>query len=158
MKKIFRTRNVLLALAVLLVVWMAELAYRKNNFCAPGDHPIELEADAIKQAKIRFSRANYMRHEIYGYVDVMPELVAWDQEDGCCKGTRSRNIFGVIIWNVVLGGKTEGEATERRVDAEMSLSNCGAVFTEDSFIYAQPVDADRLRQQVRIPPWSIGKN
>jgi hypothetical protein len=157
MKKIFRTRNVLLALAALLVVSMTEFAYRKNNRCAPGDRLIQSEADAIKQARIRISRANYVRHEIYGYVDVMPELVAWDQEDGCCEVTRTRNIFGVIIWNVVVRGNTEGEATERRVNAEMSLSNCGAVFTEDSFIYAQPVDTDRLRQQVRIPPWSLGR-
>jgi hypothetical protein len=131
MKKIFRTRNVLLALAALLVVWMTELAYRKNNLCAPGDHLVQSEADAIKQAKIRFSRARYERHEIFGHFDERPELVAWDQGDDCCKVT-TRNVYGVIIWDVSLQGGAEGEATIRRVESVMSLSNCGAVFTDKS--------------------------
>lgn len=151
MKKIIRPRNVLLALALLLVVWLAEFAYRKNNLCAPGDRPIQSETDAIKQAKIRFSRANYNGHEIYGYVDKMPELVAWDQADGCCRVNRTRNIYGVIAWEVSLQGETEGEAIRRRVDAVMSLSNCGAVFTEESFIWAKPVNVD----QIPMSPQSV---
>ena len=67
MNKISRSGNVLLALAVLLVVWTAEFAFRKNNLCEPGDRPIHSEVDAIKQAEMRISRANYIRHEIYGY-------------------------------------------------------------------------------------------
>jgi hypothetical protein len=51
---------------------------------------------------------------------------------GRCKVTRTRNVFGVIVWEISLQEETEGEATRRRVDAVISLSNCGAVFTEDS--------------------------
>jgi hypothetical protein len=151
MNKIIRPRNVFFALTLLMGVWLAEFAYRKNNLCAPGDHPIQSESDAIKQAKIRFSRSNYNRHEIYGYFDEMPELVAWDQGDGCCRVTRTRNIYGVIAWEVSLRGETDGEAIRRRVDAVLSLSNCGAVFTDESFVSAKPVDVD----QIPVSPQSV---
>jgi len=141
MKKIFRARNMLLVLALLVAVWVAEFAYRKNNVCAPGDHPIESEADTIKQAKIRLSRARYDRDVSYG--PDRPELVAWDQGDNCCKVTRTRNVYGVIVWEVSLQGETEGEAITRRVDAVMSLSNCGAVFTDESFMSAKPIGVDQ---------------
>jgi hypothetical protein len=136
MKKLFRARYVLLALTLLLVAWVAEYSYTKNYVCAPGDHPIQSEAVAIKQAKIRFSRARYDRDASYG--PERPELVVWDQKDDCCRATRTRNIYGVIIWEVLLQGETVGEATTRRIDAVMSLSNCGTVFVDGSFISAKP--------------------
>ena len=135
--------KIILLLVTLFVGLNVGFAYRKNNICSAGDHPIRSEADAIKQARIRFSRANYHRHEIYGYLDEMPELVVWDQANRCCKVTRIRNVFGVIVWEISLQGESEGEATRRRVDAVMSLSNCGTVFTEDSFISATPIDGSR---------------
>ena len=51
MKKIVRRENVFPALALLLVVWMAQFAYRKNNICSLEDHPIQSEADAIAVVK-----------------------------------------------------------------------------------------------------------
>ena len=135
--------KILFLLVALLVSLNAALTYRKNNICSAGDHPIQSEAEAIKQAGIRFSRANYHRHEISGYFDGMPELVVWDQAIDCCKVTRTRNIFGVIVWEISLQGETEGETTTRRVDAVMSLSNCGAVFTDDSFLSASPINTSR---------------
>lgn len=51
MKKILRTRNVVLALIVFVLVGTAQFVYRTNNFCEPGDHPIRSEEDAIAVAK-----------------------------------------------------------------------------------------------------------
>jgi hypothetical protein len=125
---------------LLLMAWVAEFSYRKNCVCAAGDHPIQSEVAAIKQAKIRFSRARYDYNASSG---PRPELVTWDQGDDCCRAIRTRNVYGVIIWEVSLRGETDGEAQTRRVDASMSLSNCGAVFADDSFISAEPKNVDR---------------
>ena len=56
MKKIFRTRNVIFALALSSFVWIAQFVYRTNNFCEPEDHPIQSEADAIAVAKRKMVR------------------------------------------------------------------------------------------------------
>jgi hypothetical protein len=63
------------------------------------------EADAIKQARIRFNRARYDRGASYG--PERPELVVWDQMDDCCKVIRTRNVYGVIISEVSLRGMRE---------------------------------------------------
>ncbi len=141
MRKIFRARNVVLllvALPILLFVgFWAEFAYRLNNVCGPGDHIIQSDAGAIKQAQIRIVRARYLSHGIPGYVDEKPGYADFSRAD-CCTVRRSRNIFGVIVWEVELHGETVGEPKKRRVSADMWLSNCGAVFDEDSFITAEP--------------------
>ncbi len=142
MRKVFRTRNFfLLLVSVLLLLIVGDLvafAYRKNS-CGPGDHVLLSTDDAIKQAEIRISRARYGSHGVPGYVDEKPDLVDFGQSRDCCGATRSRNIFGVVIWKVYLDGETIGEPKKRHVSAAMNLSNCGAVFDEDSFIWAEPI-------------------
>jgi hypothetical protein len=135
----------LIAFPIILVFgWEAVSTYRTNNLCDPGDHIIRSEADAIKQAKIRFNRARYGSHGIAGHLDEKPELVDFSRRgDNCCSAARSRNVFGVIGWQVYLDGETVGEPTVRNVGVSMVLSNCGAVFTRDSFITAEPNSAER---------------
>ena len=139
---VMRKRNALvtfsLLLAVLVVGDYASFAYRLNNVCGPGDHIIQSEADAIKQAQMRIIRARYGSHGIPGYVDEKPGYADFSQTDNCCRATRTKTINGVIAWKVVLHGETIGEPKKRYVDADIWLSNCGAVFDEDSFITAEP--------------------
>jgi hypothetical protein len=130
--------NFLLLGVGLIVGDCASFAYRLNNVCGPGDRIIKSEADAIKQAKARTFEAHYITHGIAGYVDEKPAVIDFDHTDNCCKVTRSRNIYGVIIWKVDLDGETIGEPRNRLVGVNMSLSNCGAVFSDDSFISAEP--------------------
>jgi hypothetical protein len=141
MKKWFRARNILLTLFTLLALsavgYAVRFAYRLNNACGPGDHIIRSEADAIKQAQIRISRARYGSHGKPGYLDEKPDLVDFDHTDNCCVATKTRNIYGVIIWEVSLDGETIGEPKKRQVGALMRLSNCGVAF-HDSFIFAGP--------------------
>jgi hypothetical protein len=137
LKKIFRARNILLVLAVLIVGWLGEFAYRNNNICGPGERIIESDADVIKQAQIRIIRARYGSHGIPGYVDEKPAYADFSQTD-CCKVTRTRTAFGVIVWEVSLDGETIGEPRKRHVGALMRLSNCGAVFDEESLIFSYP--------------------
>jgi hypothetical protein len=126
-----------LLLAVLIVGICASFAYRLNNVCGPGDHTIQSEADAIKQAQIRIIRARYGSHGIPGYIDEKPGYADFSRTD-CCKVTRTRTAIGVIVWEVSLDGETIGEPKTRHVSALMELSNCGAVFDEESFITAEP--------------------
>ena len=143
MRKMFRPRNVfLLLVSLLLLLFLVDVvafAYRINS-CAPGDHVLQSEADAIKQAKIRISRARYGSHGVPGYVDEKPYFVDFDKSGDCCSAKRSRTIFGVVGWEVLLlHGETIGEAKKRDVGVQMSLSNCGAVFEDNSFITADPI-------------------
>jgi len=141
MRNVFRPRNFLLFLVglpiLLLGGYVVEFAYRKNS-CAPGEHVLLSEDEAIKQAKNRISRARYGSHGVPGYVDEKPHAVDFDQTLNCCKAIRTRNIFGVIIWDVYMDGETIGEPKKRKVGVDMRLSNCGAVF-HDSFITADPI-------------------
>src|SRR4051812_1747193 len=120
MRKMFRPRNVFLLLVSLpLLLLLADLVaftYRKNS-CGPGDHVIQSEADAIKQAKIRISMARYGSHGVPGYLDEKPDLVDFEKSTDCCKATRGRNIFGVVVWDVFLKGETIGEPRKRYVGA-----------------------------------------
>jgi hypothetical protein len=126
-----------LLLTTLVVGDHVSLAYRLNNDCGPGDHIIQSDADAIKQAQIRIVRARYGSHGIPGYVDKKPGYADFTQTD-CCKVARTRTVAGVIIWKVSLHGETMGEPKKRYVSASIWLSNCGTVFEEDSFITADP--------------------
>lgn len=140
MRKIFRARNALLLLValptVLFVSFAARFTYRLNNICGPGDHIIKSEDDALKQAKIRIFSARYGSHGRAGYVDEKPRLVNFNLD--CCEVTRSRTAFGVILWKIYLHGETIEEPKKRYVSAQLLLSNCGAVFVDDSFITADP--------------------
>jgi hypothetical protein len=137
MRKISRPRYFFLALVLLIVGWLAEFTYRKNNICGPGDHIIRSDVDAIEVAQIRIFRARYGSHGIPGYIDEKPGSVDFSRTD-CCAVTRTRTAIGVIVWEVDLHGETISEPRKRYVSAEMRLSNCGAVFDEDSFITAEP--------------------
>ena len=125
-------------LVVLIVGDCASFAYRLNNICGPGDHIVRSEADAIKQAQIRIIRARYGSHGIPEYVDEKPGYADFGQTDECCKATKTTTVLGVIVWVVSLHGETIGEPKKRYVSAQMSLSNCGAVFVDESFITAEP--------------------
>jgi hypothetical protein len=135
----WRASGIFLLLGAGLIVGdCASFAYRLNNVCGPGDRVIESESDAIKQAQARTFKAHYITHGIAGYVDEKPALIDFDHTDNCCKATRSRNIYGVIIWKVYLDGETTGEPRNRHVGVNIALSNCGAVFSDDSFVSAEP--------------------
>lgn len=136
-RKIFRLRNMFLALLALIVWYQLKFTYRMNNICAPGDHIIQSEADAIKQAQTRLFRARYGSHGIPGYIDAIPGSVDYSRTD-CCGVSRTRTATGIIIWQVSLHGETIGEPKKREVDAVMWLTNCGAVFEDDSYILAEP--------------------
>jgi hypothetical protein len=126
-----------LPIAGLIVGYCAWFSYRLNYVCAPGDHIIQSDADAIKQAQMRIIRARYLSHGVPGYVDEKPGYADFTRTD-CCRVERSTTIFGVIIWNVELEGKTIDEPRQRHVSATMMLSNCGTVFDDESFIAAEP--------------------
>ena len=57
MRKIFRLRNLFLLLLslplVLFAGYLVEFTYRTNG-CAPGDHVLQSEADAIEVVKRKF--------------------------------------------------------------------------------------------------------
>jgi hypothetical protein len=138
MRRMLRARNVFLLLFFLLaeavVVWIGEFVYRLNNDCGTGEHLIQSEADAIETEQGRVLQARY------GAFDVLhekPAFVDFSHADNCCTAPRTRNIYGVIVWEVLLNGEAVGEPVKRYVSAQMSLSNCGAVFKDDSFMTAE---------------------
>ena len=138
MRKIFRVRNFFLALVALIFAVYAVFAVRTNYVCGPGDHIILSDADAIKLAQIRMIRAKfYSPPDVPGYADEKPGSADFSQPN-CCKVKKTVTLTGVIVWEVDLEGETIGEPKKRRVSALMSLSNCGAVFDEDSYIYTGP--------------------
>ena len=135
MRARFRVRNILLVLFMLPVVslvvmsgsYIAVFAYRTNS-CSPGDHVIQSAADAIAVAKRKIVKNSHFSSESFGSA---PDFVtSLDQEVGCCRATRSRTIFGVVVWEVSL------ISTKIHRSAEVALSNCGDIFVGDSFIYA----------------------
>jgi hypothetical protein len=127
-----------LLLVGLVVAADGLFAYQVNNVCSPGDHVIQSEGEAVKQAQIRIIWARYGSHGIPGYVDEKPGYADFGKTENCCEAAKSRNIYGVIVWEVSLHGQTIDEPRTRNVSAQMSLSNCGAVFIDDSFIEAVP--------------------
>src|SRR5437870_4465232 len=106
MKKLFRTRNILFAPFVLILVfsigYIGWFAYRTNNLCGPDDRIIRSEADAIEKAKSRIFKARYGSHGKPGYVDEKPGSVDFGHGNDCCNVIRWRNIYGVIVWQVSL--------------------------------------------------------
>jgi hypothetical protein len=139
MRKVLRAAGVgwLILLAV-WISWIAQFVYRMNNVCGLGDHIILSDADAIKQAQMRLFRARYGSHGISGYVDEKPGTADFSGAD-CCSVARTRTITGIIVWEVGLEGQTVGELKPRHVSAMMRLSNCGEVFDEDSYVFAEPI-------------------
>lgn len=139
MKTIVRTRNVFLAMVLLLVMWTAQLAYRTNNFCEPGDHPIQSETDAIAVAKKKIVKNIFFSSDSFGSA---PEFVdAVERTKDCCHAVRSRNVFGVILWEVDLGARMKPSARlypGMPTDffshtAHVVMSNCGLISTSASY-------------------------
>jgi len=138
MRKVFRAAGV--GWLILLAIWIgstAEFAYRMNNVCEPGDHIILSDSDAIKQAQMRLFRARYGSHG-RPYVDEKPGYADFSQAN-CCEVKKTRTAAGVIVWEVGLEGETIGEPKKRHVSALIRLSNCGVVFVEDSYVFADPI-------------------
>jgi hypothetical protein len=129
MKEIFRTRNVFLASVLLVIVWMAEFAFRKNNICSLEDHAIQSEADAIAVVKKKIVKDRSFSSQLFGsaseFVDTLHET------ENCCSAARTRNIFGVIVWSVYLEAQASAQYNRRTVYVEMS--NCGEVFHDKSY-------------------------
>lgn len=124
MKKIIRPRNVFLALALVLVVWIAEFANRKNNLCSLEDHPIKSEADAIAVAKRKIVKDSFFSSQMFGSA---PEFVdSLHETENCCSAARARTIFGVIIWSVYLKARASAQNDRRTV--HVAMSNCGEIF------------------------------
>jgi len=132
-------RYFFLLLLLLFVGYCVEFVYRKNSICGPGEHVIQSDAEAIKLAQIQIFRAPYVGFGRFDGVDIglpraahgRPDNIDFSQPD-CCKVTRTRSALGVIIWEVDLEGVTIGEPTRRRITASILLSNCGAMFRDDS--------------------------
>jgi hypothetical protein len=127
----------------LLAIWsivIFDFVYRKNSSCGPDPGPIASNMDAIIRAQKMISKARYFPHDIPGYVDEKPYVVDFGDNQTCCSVTRRRTWLGVIVWDVSLSGETIGEARNRRVSAQILLSNCGVVFDEESFVSAGPVE------------------
>ena len=132
MRTIFRTRNVvfLLALPILLVATnLAEFAWRTNS-CAPGDHVIESEANAIAVAKQKMVKYPKFSSDEFGSA---PDFVdSLSGVEDCCFATRYRNSSFVVVWEVTLSNKAN---VRNHRAATLHLSNCGStVFTGESYI------------------------
>ena len=123
----------------LIAVWFAAFALRTNYACGPDEHIIRSNADAIEQAQRRMYKARYGSHGILGYVDEKPGNTDFSQPN-CCEVEKTITLNGVIVWEVGLEGETIGEPKKRHVSALIRLSNCGAVFDEDSYIIAEPIN------------------
>jgi hypothetical protein len=141
MKKIFRARNLFLASTVSLVVWVAQFAYRTNNFCEPGDHPIQSEANAIVVAKKKMVKNPFFSSARFGSA---PDFVdALERTESCCNAVRSRNILGLIFWDVYLGASISTTPNSgiywrpsrslQSHTALVAMSNCGVISTSDSY-------------------------
>lgn len=129
MKKTFRARNVFLALVVLLVIWDVEFAYRKNSACLAEDHRIQSEVDAIAVARKKIVKDRSFSSELFGSASEFVESL--DNTENCCSASRTRNIFGVIVWSVYLEAKPSANHNHRTVYVEMS--NCGEIFHDGSY-------------------------
>jgi hypothetical protein len=139
MKKIIRAKNVFIALALLLVFWMTQFAYRTNNFCEPGDHPIQSEADAIAVAKRKIVKHSFFSSDSFGSA---PDFIdAAERTENCCRAIRSRNILGLIFWDVYLGARIRPSASLYpgmptdffSHSALVAMSNGGLISTSHSY-------------------------
>ncbi|XSC45838.1 hypothetical protein ACF1BQ_007395 [Bradyrhizobium sp. RDT10] len=119
----------LLALAMLLVVWIADFAFRKNNICSLEDHAIQSEADAIAVVKKKIVKDRSFSSQQFGSADEFVDTLR--EAENCCSATRTRNIFGVIVWSVYLKAKASAKYNRRTVYVE--TSNCGEIFHDASY-------------------------
>jgi len=138
MRKMFRPRNVflmLVSLPLLLFVGSGvEFAYRKNS-CAPGDHVLQSEADAIEVAKRKFVENPHVRFRTGDFGSASAFVDALSETENCCSAVRSVNVFFVVVWDVRLYERTAARPNGRA--AQLFLSNCGTIFTDDSYTDAE---------------------
>lgn len=135
MRKVFRARNVFLGLTVLLLVlcmgFIAKFAYRMNS-CAPGDHVIQSEADAIEVAKRKIVKNPRFSSSRFGSApDFVDDL---SETENCCSAVKTRNYSFVVVWEVRLFAQTAARPNQRV--AIVMLSNCGSYIFADSAIDA----------------------
>lgn len=123
MKPLQLTTIVALALGALLVSLLAEFAYRKNYVCGPDHHILQSMEDAIEVAK------RNVTNRWKEFQDSRELLDAIDQTQNCCGVERTTNLSGVIEWNVSF----MAEKAKKRFLLNMSLSNCGTVFSDSTF-------------------------
>jgi hypothetical protein len=127
-------RNVLLVMIALPVIlvggWFAEFAYRTNS-CGPGDHVIQSETDAIEVAKKKMVKERKFSSETFGSAPDFVDSLSGIKD--CCYATRSRTPFFVIVWRVSLSNEAAGRS---RREATLYLSNCGDIFTDESYVYS----------------------
>lgn len=129
-------KNAFLLLVALVVVFLiggsAEFAYRTNSICSPGDHIIQSEADAIEVAKKKIVKDSHLSSESFGSA---PDFVdALSETKDCCSAIGYRTAFFVIVWEVSLAAETLAKPNHRF--AKVFLSNCGSIFTYESYIHA----------------------
>jgi hypothetical protein len=111
MRKFFRARNLLLFVIAAFVVWDIEFAARKNHICSIEDHAIQSETDAIDVARKKIVKDSFFSSRSFGSAHEFEG--ALDETENCCSATRSRNIFGVIIWRVYLEAKASTKPNRR---------------------------------------------
>jgi hypothetical protein len=120
-------------LVVLLVGDSAIFAYRTNNICAPQDHILQSDADAIEVAKERVSKKSYYgRWQTISGVDVRE---AMNLMEDCCGATKSRNWDGVIVWQISMFANRGADG----IFVQMKLSNCGEMFHDTHFSTVEPI-------------------
>jgi len=119
-----------LALALLFVVWVADFAFRKNNICSLEDHAVQSEADSIAVVKKKIVKDRSFSSQQFGSADEFVDTLR-EAAENCCSATRTRNIFGVIVWSVYLKAKASAKYNRRTVYVEMS--NCGEIFHDASY-------------------------
>jgi hypothetical protein len=140
MKKIMRMRNVLLLVALLAAIWIIQFSYRTNNFCAPGDSPIQSEADAIAVTKKKIVKNPSFSSDSFGSAPDFVEAV--ERTENCCRAIRSRNVLGLVFWDVHLAGRMKpipgpypGMASHYPTHSVVVLlSNCGLISGHYKFI------------------------
>jgi len=138
MYKMFRPKNVFLLLASLLIVLFVgsafEFAYRKNS-CAPGDHVLQSEADAIEVAKRKFVENPRVHFHSGDFGSASAFVDALSETENCCSAVRSVNVFFVVVWDVQLYERTAARPNGRA--AQLFLSNCGTIFDYDSYAHGE---------------------
>lgn len=82
-------------------------------------------------AKKKIVKSSYFSSERFGsasdFVDSLSEV------EDCCDAIRYRTSFFVIVWEVSLSNGTHGP---KHRFAKVFLSNCGTIFTHESYIDA----------------------
>jgi len=138
MRKFFRVRNLFLLLVsapvVLFVGFGVGFAYRKNS-CAPGDHVLQSEADAIEVAKRKFVEKPSVRFHSGDFGSASAFVDAISETENCCSAVRNVNFAFVVVWDVQLYERTAARPNGRA--ARLFLSNCGTVFDYDSYTDAE---------------------